>query len=408
MNTTIKLLLKTRLLVLLILLTNCIEEFVPEDLFFENLLVVEATITNEFKTHSIKLSRTFEFDNSPIAENGAVVEIIDELNNVYNFVEDKDGIYLSATRFAIQPNIDYTLNIATQDNAFYQSSPVALPSTSSEIIEISVSNSTSLDGQTGVEILVDSFDPTGSSKYYRYQYEETYRIIPPFWSPFEIVIVSDVPPFEVTTRFREEEERVCFNTTLSTEIFQTQTNDLSEDRVTKFPLKFIPSNSSSIRDRYSILVKQYVQSLEAYNYLNTLNEFSNSESVFSENQPGFLEGNIFSTSDENEKIIGFFELASVTSKRIFFNFNEVFPNDNRPPYFAECPTEFEKPLLTDPDNPNISPLINLVRNGAIEHFEDNTDFFGNLIENEPYFVTTRKCGDCTLFGTNIKPEFWID
>ena len=38
----------------------------------------------------------------------------------------------------------------------------------------------------GMAIFVDSFDPTGNSRYYRYELEETYRVIAPDWLPDDL------------------------------------------------------------------------------------------------------------------------------------------------------------------------------------------------------------------------------
>ena len=70
--------------------------------------------------------------------------------------------------------------------------------------------------------------------------EETQRIIVPEWGPQEIIIISDIPPFDVTTVPNTRNNRICYKTTTSNSaIIQTQTNGFSEDRITKFPIKFI-------------------------------------------------------------------------------------------------------------------------------------------------------------------------
>ena len=389
---------------------SCIEEFIPENITFEDLLVVEANITDEFKFQEINLSKTFRFDEVQTFENQANVRIMDDAQNIYLFNEIEPGKYISSTMFSIEPNVGYTLMITTKDNKSYSSSVTKLPSNTAKIKDVSYARAINSDNKEGIEILVDSFDPSGNSKYYRYKFEETQRITVGNWGPQEIIIVSDVPPFEVTNIPNTRNNRVCYLTTISKDdIIQTQTNSLSEDRVTKFPVKFLSKTDSIIRDRYSILVKQHVQSLEAYTYFNTLNDFSSSESLFSENQPGFLEGNIFSTTNSNEKVIGFFELTSVSTKRIFLNYKDVFPSANQLGNFASCgPVAGFSPALVDPNNPNFSPLIDLLQRNEVTFFARNEDFFGNFIEDPPYEVVPRQCGDCTFWGTNIKPDFWID
>lgn len=402
-----KLYIKQVLALSLLMLMSCVEEFLPETITFEDLLVVEATLTDELKYHEVKLSRTFRFEDEPVVESDAEVRVMDDSQNVYVFNETGQGHYVSTSKFSAQPDKNYTLHISTKNNETYSSSAVKSPSNTAQITDVSYVNSVSSNGEEGIDILVDSFDPFGNSKYYRYEFVETQRIVAPFWGALEIVIISDTPPFKVDAIPRTEEKRTCYKTTISNgEIVQTQTNSLSEDRVTKFPVKFISKKDSIIRDRYSVLVKQHVQNLEAYTYYQKLNEFSISENVFSENQPGFLEGNIFSNANPDEKVLGFFEINSVSSKRLFLSYEDAFPNENRIPYFSSCSKS--KPYLTDPDSPNRSPLIELVKNGEVVYLQTNQDFFGNPIENPPFEVVTRACGDCTFYGSNIKPEFWID
>jgi len=409
-----------RVLILVLLsFVSCIEEFVPETITFEDLLVVEATITDEFKFQQIKLSRTFPFEGQSTSESLADVNIIDDTQNVYSFNETEPGKYTSSIMFNIEPNKSYTLQITDSNNKSYTSFPVKLPNNTSQITDVSYIMNTNSDGEEGIDIVVDSFDPSGEAKFYRFEYEETSKLIPPFWSRYDPVIVSDIPLFRVHWTLREREERICFNTKNSTNIIQTTTTELLENRITKFPLKFIKKTDPIIRDRYSILVRQFVQSQEAYNYFNTLNEFSNSESVFSENQPGFIEGNIFSADNDDKKVIGFFELASVSTKRIFFNFNDVFPDDDRPFYFVRCegpimPLLNENLDITATDSSTKSPLLDMLATGEYDVLEiifpsfAPPEFLDSLVATTPYLLVKKECSDCTVFGSNIKPDFWID
>lgn len=387
--------------------TSCVEEFIPETITFDDLLVVEASLTNEFKNHEIRLSRSFRFSEDPIMEDQAEVRVVDDNQNEYVFNETEKGLYISTNAFSTELNRTYTLKISTKNNKSYSSVAVAQPANTAEITDVSFSNSVNSDGEEGISILVDSFDPSGNSQYYKYDFEETQRIVAPFYGPLEIIIISDTPPFEVDDFRRVDEKRTCYKTTINkSRIVQTQTKNLGEDRVTKFPVRFLSKNDTIIRDRYSVLVKQYTQNFEAYTYFQSLNDFSSSENVFSENQPGFIESNIFSDSNPNEKVLGFFEINSVSEKRLFINYTEAFPNENFLPYFSDC--EIVLPFLTDPEDPNKSPLIDLLKQDAISFWQVNQDFFGNRIENPPYLVVNKACGDCTVYGTNIKPDFWVD
>jgi hypothetical protein len=71
----------------------------------------------------------------------------------------------------------------------------------------------------------------------------------------------------------------------SNEIIQTSTVGLSEDRV-NFPVR-ISNKNPIIMHRYSILVRQYVQTLAAHTFYKTLKQLSGM-AVSCRNQPGFL------------------------------------------------------------------------------------------------------------------------
>jgi hypothetical protein len=144
-----------------------------------------------------------------------------------------------------------------------------------------------------------------------------------------------------------------------------------------------------------------VQSLEAFTYYNILDQLSGSGSLFSQIQPGFINGNIFSTEDRNEKVLGFFEVSSVTEQRIYFNYEDFFPNDDLPPYFIDCRTS--TPVIVTQGG--TTPLHDGIEAGILKYLSDNNPPAPN---EGPYFVVPTACGDCTELGTNVKPDFWED
>ena len=382
--------------------TSCLEEFDFKTESFESALVVEATLTNEMKNQEVLISRTFRFEEEgPNAETNADVRITDDLSNTYDFQEMEPGKYVSVNPFSAVPNVNYQLLITTSDGKNYTSTPTQLTN-ATQLDEVNVSRTTNNEGVDGIEITVDSFDPTGNSKYYRYTYEETYKIVAPKWTQLDFLVVSDTPPFEVSTQSRTQEEKTCYATTNSNTVIITDTNDLSEDRVSNFPIRFIANDNYIIGHRYSILVHQYIQSTAAYNFYKTLRDLSGSESIFSQNQPGFFSGNVASVTDSNEKVIGFFDVATVSSKRIFFNYQDFYPGAE-PPFISNC-TEFAPPL-SSPSMPPSSPLIDQINGGFIKYFAENEN--PNEAEG-PYFAVSRECGDCTALGSNVVPPFWVE
>ena len=370
---------------------SCIEEFNAGTIEFEDAIVIEATITNEFSFQKILLSRTFRFEeNGPQAESGAIIQVTSSSNNTYTFHETETGVYISDIQFSAQPTVSYQLSITSSNGRAYTSELTQLTSSSSSIDNIYAMRETNIDGVDGIVVYLDSSDPTNSSKYYGYEFEETYQIIAPKWVPDQFII-TNLDPFAFNIGPRTQEERLCYKMVKSQGRLIASTNLLSEDRISKFLVKFFPIDDIRNNSRYSILVKQYTLSAPSHRFFETLNNFSSSESLFSQNQPGFLARNVFSTTNPEEKVLGYFEVSSIAQERFFFNRSDY--TIERYPWVS-C-----EPFEANP--PETLSLSSLVRTNKVS-------YWAGAFGPEPIFIVNRLCGDCTEFGSNIKPDFWID
>ncbi len=393
------------ILILFYLLYSCVEPYELATETFEDTLVINATITNEYKYQEINLSRTFKLEErEPTFEKNAVIKIVDDLQNTHNFKEASSGKYLSILKFKAELGRTYQLYISTHDNKSYTSTKEQMNSIKGldSIYPIITLNHL---GKEGIAIVVDSYDSSGKSNYYRYEYEETFKIVAPYAQGLDAYEITYTPPV-VGLRPRNEEKRVCYKTTNSNTIIQTQTTNLSEDRISKHQLKFIENNNYITTYGYSILVKQYIQSLEAYSFYRTLKKISQSGNIFSQTQPGSLEGNIHLETNSNEKVLGFFEISSVSFQRIFFKYRDFYPNKPFPKYLNEC--YLTAPELTKPSLGigSSSPLLDALNSGDWVYYDDNPNPTGGL--PGPMLLIQSECGECTAVGSNIKPEFWID
>ena len=381
-------------------LLSCTEPYQIQTNTFEDALVVEATITNELKTQQIKISRTYQFEeNGPTTETGADVYITDNLGNRYDFTE-QNGVYLSTVQFQAVPNVNYQLFITTVNGNEYASN-IQRMTTANQISSIDTDIITK-DSERGVQISVNSSDPTNTSKFYRYEYEETYKVVVPKWSNYKAYLLN---PRTVSYMERGYESKTCFKTNKSDTFLLTNTTDLMEDLVYKFPIRFIGDREYMLSERYSILVRQFVISQQAYEYYKTIKALSDSGELLSPNQPGFVMGNIKSLTNPKEKIIGFFDVCSASEKRIFFNYGDVFPNEPVPQFFMDCPEESldAGDFRTNPLGDGFK-LISYVQSGQKVFY----DFIYNpLSEAHPiYVMVPAACGDCTTFASNVVPPFW--
>lgn len=387
------------------ILFSCTEPYLLQTSNFEEALVVEATLTNELKTQQIKISKTYRLEeNGPEFVENATVSIEDDLGNIYPFIESNE-IYESQNPFQAITGRKYKLKIITNGKTYSSKQEMLTKVNPIQSVE---ANDITISGVRGAEIKVTAFDPTNSSKYYRYEYEETYKIISPKWLPYTVTVNPTNKELIYTPRTYEA--RTCYSTVKSNELLLHSTTNLSEDRV-DYMVRFLPVSNPIIMHRYSILVKQYVQNLAAYTYYNTLKTISGSGSILSQNQPGFFSGNLTCDSNPNEKVIGFFDVSSVSSQRIFFNFEDVFPNTNKPDFFYDCYENCqEQDVFMCPGAYNYCFEVGI-----------NSTCAGVLVENDlngvpqrhlyysgpnPIFLIDPPCGDCTTFSSNIVPPFW--
>ncbi len=395
------------IIILGIISSSCLEtfDFESEVKTFESALVIEATITNELKLQKILLSRTFQLDTTaPSPESNASVKVVDDAQNEYLFHETDFGVYISNSAFSAQPNRNYSLQIQTNDGALYSSKAMQLTQ-NTNIDNVSVERGFNDDGVEGISILVDSYDPFGNSRYYRFEYEETYKIIAPKYSAYEIVF-KEGSFFDYDILLRPEQEKICYNTVKSNTIIITSTINLVEDRLEKFTARFISRENYIMSHRYSILVKQYVQTQEAHAFYNALKNLSESESLLSQTQPGFINGNVFSETNQNEKVLGFFEVSSFDQKRVYFNYADFFPDEDLPPYIVGCNTLIAPPVATQGEPPG-HPLFDNIAAG-FQYFETNDGSIPGVLFGGPEIIVLPECGDCTVLGNNTPPDFWVD
>jgi len=399
-----------------ILITSCVEEFEAETESLENLLVVEGLLTDETKYHTVALTRLFPFEEEdPRVETGASIKIVNSEGEEFLFDETEPGKYTSKIQFSAQVGRSYTLDIETSDRKDYKSEAVVLPP-QNPIADLRAERMTNDMGEEGVGIMLNNKSNSSNPGFFRYEFEETYKIIAPKWEPFRFEVVLNTPcigdAFVVDILAWEDERRTCFGTSRSQELIQATSLGLQDGVNENLQLHFLSRDDYSISHRYSINVTQYTQTREAYSFYERLSDFSSFSNIFSQVQPGFLEGNITLVSNPDEMVLGYFEVASVSKKRMFFNYEDLFPGEALPPYAISCETL---------GNPSLIPFgytcfgpgdcEGRCQSTLIESILAETVVFAGIKEGDslsPYYTWPSPCGDCTQLGSNVVPEFWME
>jgi len=411
------------------LIYSCVDEFEAEIVNFEGALVIDARITDQAGLQTVWLSRTFDFEtDDPSPEQNAQITIVDDLGTSYAFQETAPGQYVHTTSVPFQVDREYQLMIETNEGARFASKPERLPQQVA-IGDMRFERRVNSAGTEGVSVLLNNQTGTSTPNYFRYEYEETFKVIAPEFNPFEWGEVdydyfcNDDDGWDVEVIPRTEEAQTCFGSDRSSGLVLASTADISSDGLQDFEVRFLGKDNYYITHRYSILVKQYHHSVDAASFFRTLEDFSSSESVFSNVQPGLLESNI-NPMNSDALIIGYFELSSYSEKRMFFSHEDLFPGEPSPPYPLRCsfarepalyPEGFHATIIDGKiviDGTSNSPLLDGVIAGLIAFVGEN-ETFGQLdgngdIDRAPFMTKPLGCVDCRAFGSNIRPDFWVE
>ncbi|MFD0749059.1 DUF4249 domain-containing protein [Mucilaginibacter calamicampi] len=300
-----------------IVLYACKERFLPE-IKDNNLsyLVVEGLINTGADSTIYTLSRTFKLGNKPIEapEKGAIVQVESEAGGTYVLPAlPKPGRY-GRPSLGLDPTKKYRLRIRTTDKREYLSDFVE--SKTSQPFELK-----HVVGDTTLNFYLTTHDPAGKSIYYRHSYIETWEYQTDLISYFKIVNDKRVP-----REFPQDDISTCWHTFPSHEIILTSTANLSEDRLNDKLILSIGSTEKKINIEYSILVKQSVLTREGFEFYESLRKNTESVGTIFDAQPSQLFGNIRSTTNPSETVIGFISAGSVTEKRFIIQLKD-FPSN---------------------------------------------------------------------------------
>jgi hypothetical protein len=340
-------------------------------------LVVEGVLTAGQAPTTISLSRTVNVNDTarikPVSLAKLTVEGKDGSN--FNLNETGNGIYMHPG-LPLVIGQEYRLRIHTSDNREYLSD-YTLARQTPPIDSISWKG----DNQ-GVVIYANSHDPANDTRYYKWDFDETWEIQSYYpatykWTGGTSIVYS--PDYHV----------ICWKYDQSTNIIIGSTAQLQSDVVSEAPLRKIPFGSDRLSVRYSMLLRQQSLTKEAYQYLSIMK--NNTESIGSifGPLPAELRGNIKCVSNPEESVVGYVTASSFAEKRIFIT-------------RAEANWKFSQdcPYVTVPNIPDSLKLFL----GSYLPFASAEERFGMVIS---YNLAHAPCVDCVLRGGDLnKPSYW--
>jgi hypothetical protein len=381
-------------ILLYISLTACIEPYESPVISPETgYLVVEGAINSGNGKTEIFLKRTVALEDGSLKlEKGAQVKVEAEDKTFNLLSEEKDGYY-TIERLNLSENKKYKLSILTKNGNQYESTLLDVQS-NTPIDSVSWSRDSD-----GVRLFSSTHDPNNNTNYYRWEFKETWEQFGEYKSFLKYQITDNGQNKSYKVVFRNLDDNRTFDSTMyycwqenqSAKILLGSTVKLSEDRI-KFPIQFIPNASIKLNRLYSINVRQYSLSKEAFEFFEIMKKNSELTGSIFDAQPAVLYGNIHNVNDPDEPVIGYMSICPIKEQRIFIKKNQIpswkyssrcvltsFRNQN-----DEIKNKVYPSLIPTEPGPNLVPFPGIV----------------------DFYATSAECVDCRLSGFSKKPEFW--
>ena len=331
---------------------------------------------------SLNLSDTIP--NIPVLN--AQVLILSATGSIYPLLDTgSNGTYVSDL-LTLDASQQYQLLVTTNDGAKYLSDLVtskAAPPIDSLTWQLIFDP---LSGNDIVNIFVNSHDASNNTRYYRWDYVQTWQhqsTYESYWGA-KNGLMYPIYPIESTHN--------CWSTGLSHSILLGSSVALSSDVISQALIATFLKDDPKMDVEYSILAKQYPLTLEAYNYWLTVQKNSQSLGGLFDLQPSQIRGNMHGVTNPNDPVLGFVSASSVQEQRLFIT-NKSLPGWKSNP-FINCPIAF---YATDPNN------------FAIINYPDTSFQVWYYVSGPPPVekLTRKECLDCRFQGgSNIKPPYW--
>ncbi len=398
----------------IIIATQCVEEYNPDLSAKNSLLVVNGSIIRGNEQQTILVSRSTSLNNPGfIAVEHCNVFVTDDRDNIFHFEEREPGRYDSEIDIAyLGTGARFKLTVESPEKQVYESAyeeiyDSPLIDSLYFVQETHYSDQAHLNGD-GLRLNVDEYAKEEFMGNYRWEIQETFEtrssstqiekmltgvrqdtfITVWKWDTRNSEWLRDYAiPFPLFEYFTEPDTfHICYHDSEVEAVYYSNTSNIVTNTRKRVPLQFIP-NGPKLSFRYSCLVSRYTLSEEAYNYWLIKEAEINESGGLYNAQPNQNLSNIKNINNEQEAVLGYFWVSEVKQKRVFFD----------GPYVGKsgfCQTE----------------LFDIFK------FYTPTARFGQFIVNDtmysPVYVTNDRtsppsCYDCRFSGGTLnRPDFW--
>lgn len=372
---------------LLLLVQACIVPFEPDIKETQEVMVIDGMITDRPGIHQVRVSISTPYsDPRFMPVSGCVVAVYDDQGNVevYDESQEEAGIYEA---WLDEPFLGvgkvYSLYVMAPSNREYVSdydTLLSCPPVDALYYSHEVSGGSDPDDiWQGLQFYNDVRGFEDGTRNYRWKAIATWE----YKSPYGIEYIryqGQNYPYIV------DSVGTCWMTENIETVFAASTQLLSENNIYRNKLHYVSDQTPRLARRYSLLVEQHSLTDQAFNYWEKLAAQSANAASLYETQPSSSQGNIYSTDQPGEKVLGCFYATAIKEKRIFVEWDEL---------------DFAAPAYTC----------------RLDTLADNSTFLYDryyylislqpLGPGPPWLGGPDNCFNCTMRGgSNEKPDFW--
>lgn len=302
------------LLILNIMVTvgiSCIDPLTIKAEQEEQLLVIDGTFTTLDEPHRLNLTYTRDIgarNRLPVLN--AQITIFDNQNNQANYRELGNGEYLlDEDSFRGVEGRIYHVEINVPNGKTYKTVPQEIPlSVAPNRLGFKIEKDQLVSAfeipveKSFIKLYIDTPTKIGAEDaFFRWRVDEVYSFTDEICGQLDVAGVCWVyltPKQEIT-------------------IFDGR--DFAGDIVENIPVysKLLVPKTPEYNAKHAFNVYQQSISKETYNYWQTVNKIVNQTGSIFDPPPAGIRGNGYNIADENELVLGYFEVASVEVIRVF-------------------------------------------------------------------------------------------
>ena len=375
------------LIIILSILFSCIDPYSPKyDINATKKYVVSGQITDQEGYQYIQISLTTSLAKPQyIPLTDCKVEVMDNNGNSFLFDEYAEGKYSSwIDQEHLIPGNSFKVKIITpagiRIESEYDQMPVCpqVDSVYYQRLDLPTNNPDVM--QKGVRFYLDLDATATDSRYFKYEIIESYE----YHSSFLFEGYYDGRTHKINPP--DDSRSVCYKTELMKDIYTLTTKNLLQNQYKRFPLHFVDNTTQRLLYQYCLEIRQYAISEKAFAFWSQLQQNATEMGGLFDKQPFNITSNLFIPDQPEAKVLGYFNTASVKTRRFFF---KDIPNLDFEFYNACIPQDFFLALAYNAFTPSDYPVY--------------------LVYNTGYSIgyVDPGCVDCQLLGGSVtKPEFW--